>query len=119
MKTRIISGIALLAMAAALASCSSTKALYSWYDYEDATYQYSKKATPKLYEKMMEEYEKVNNKQKGTRKVVPPGFNAEYGFQLCKDGKKDEGLKYLNKEIELYPESKTYVSRIIKQIEKP
>ena len=101
----------------ALASCSSQKSLYSWYNYEDATYQYSKKATPELYKKMMEEYVKVGEKQKGTRKVVPPGFNAEYGYQLYKDGKKDEGLKYLKEEIELYPESETYVSRIIKQIE--
>ena len=119
MKKGILFGTAMLFIATILSSCSSSKTLYSWYDYEDATYQYSKKATPKLYEKMMEEYEKVKKKQKGTRKVVPPGFNAEYGFQLCKEGKKDEGLKYLNKEIELYPESKTYVSRIIKQIEKP
>lgn len=103
----------------ALASCStSTKALYSWYDYEDATYTYGKKATPELYTKMMKEYAKMEEKQKGVRKVVPPGFNAEYGYLLYKEGKKEEGLKYLNKEIEMYPESKTYVSRIIKQIEK-
>ena len=102
----------------ALASCSSQKSLYSGYNDEDATYQYSKKATPELYKKMMEEYVKVGEKQKGARKVVPPGFNAEYGYQLYKDGKKDEGLKYLKEEIELYPESETYVSRIIKQIEK-
>lgn len=103
----------------ALASCStSTKALYSWYDYEDATYTYGKKATPELYTKMMKEYAKMEEKQKGVRGVVPPGFNAEYGYLLCKEGKKEEGLKYLNKEIEMYPESKTYISRIIKQIEK-
>lgn len=35
----------------ALASCSSQKSLYSWYNYEDATYQYSKKATPELYKR--------------------------------------------------------------------
>ena len=28
-----------------LSSCSSTKSLYSWYDYENATYQYNKKRT--------------------------------------------------------------------------
>lgn len=102
----------------ALASCTSSKSLYSWYNYEDATYTYGKKATPELYTAMMKEYAKMEEKQKGTRKVVPPGFNAEYGFLLYKEGKKEEGLKYLNKEIEMYPESKTYISRIIKQIEK-
>lgn len=117
--TKIIKGSLLLGLCVcALASCTSTKSLYSWYNYEDATYTYSKKATPELYAAMMKEYVKMGEKQKGTRKVVPPGFNAEYGFLLCKEGKKEEGLKYLNKEIEMYPESKTYISRIIKQIEK-
>lgn len=37
---------------------------------------------------------------------------------IYKEGKKDEALKYLKLEIELYPESETYVLRIIKQIGK-
>ncbi len=100
------------------ASCSSTKTLYSWYDYEDATYQYSKKRTDELKTKMMEQYLKLIQKQKGTRKVVPPGLYAEYGYALYMGGKEEEGLNYLKQEIELYPESETYISRIIKQLEK-
>ena len=61
---------------------------------------------------------KMIEKQKGLRKTVPPGLNAEYGFLLCKLGKKEEGIKYLKAEMALYPESATYVSRIIKQLEK-
>ena len=41
------------AIIALFASCSSTKTLYSWYDYEDATYQYNKKHTDELKAKMM------------------------------------------------------------------
>lgn len=41
------------------ASCNSTKSLYSWYDYEDATYQYNKKRTDELKTKMMEQYLKL------------------------------------------------------------
>lgn len=67
---------------------------------------------------MIATYVKIGEKQNGLRGKVPPGFNAEYGYQLYKEGKKEEGLKYLNKEIEDYPESKVYISRIIKQIEK-
>jgi len=119
MKKNILKAALFAGCLCALASCStSQKSLYSWYNYEDATYTYGKKATPELYTKMMEEYAKMEEKQKGVRGVVPPGFNAEYGFLLYKEGKKEEGLKYLNKEIEMYPESKTYISRIIKQIEK-
>ncbi len=101
-----------------LASCSSTKPMYSWYDYEDATYQYSKKQTDELKTKMMEQYLKLIQNQKGTRGVVPPGLYAEYGYALYMGGKEEEGLSYLKQEIELYPESETYISRIIKQLEK-
>lgn len=102
----------------AISSCTTTKTLYSWHGYEDATYQYSKKSTEELHVNMLEEYKKVTDKQKGTRGVVPPGLYAEYGYQLCKGGKKEEGLSFLKKEIELYPESEKYISRIIKQLEK-
>lgn len=101
-----------------LASCSSTKSLYSWYDYEDATYQYNKKRTDELKVKMMNQYLKLIQKQKGTRKVVPPGLYAEYGYALYMGGKKEEGLNYLKQEIKVYPESESYISRIIKQLEK-
>ena len=67
---------------------------------------------------MMEQYLKLIQKQKGTRKVVPPGLYAEYGYVLYMGGKKEEGLDFLKQEIKLYPESETYISRIIKQLEK-
>ncbi|HJH75639.1 MAG TPA: DUF4810 domain-containing protein [Prevotellaceae bacterium] len=118
MRKNIIKASAACLYIGALTSCSTSKPLYSWYDYEDATYTYSKKPTPEQYDKMIATYVKIGEKQNGLRGKVPPGFNAEYGYQLYKEGKKEEGLKYLNKEIEDYPESKVYISRIIKQIEK-
>lgn len=101
----------------ALASCSSTKKMYSWHNYEDITYKYSKKSTEELQVKLLEEYKDITENQKGLRGVVPPGMYAEYGYLLCKTGKKDEGLSFLQEEIRLYPESEKYVSRIIKQLE--
>lgn len=102
----------------AMASCSSQKSLYSWYNSEDATYQYTKKSTDKALTEAMAQYQKVISKQKGVRKVVPPGVNAEYGYLLVKAGKKEEGLALLRAEIKAYPESENFVSRIIKQLEK-
>jgi len=101
-----------------LGSCSSQKTLYSWYDSEDATYQYTKRGTDELLTKAMTQYEKVIKKQKGIRKTVPPGVNAEYGFLLYKAGKKEEGLTLLRAEIKAYPESEMFISRIINQLEK-
>lgn len=106
------------AVALALASCSSSeKTLYSWYKYEDVTYEYSKTPTDDRQAQVIEQYQKLIAKQKGTRKTVQPGLYAEYGFLLCKSGKVEEGVSYLKKEIELYPESELFISRIIKQFE--
>lgn len=100
-----------------LTSCNTTKSLYSWYNYEDMTYQYSKKNTDELQLKVLEQYQKMIQKQKDIRQTVPPGLYAEYGFLLCKTGKQEEGLSYLKEEVKLYPESEKYISRIIKQLE--
>ena len=51
-------------------------------------------------------------------KLCPQDSTLSMVFLLCKLGKKEEGIKYLKAEIALYPESATYVSRIIKQLEK-
>ena len=102
----------------AFTSCATQKSLYTWYDSEDATYKYTKRGTDELLIKAMAQYEKVISKQKGIRKVVPPGVNAEYGYLLYKAGKKEEGLALLKAEIKAYPESETFISRIIKQLEK-
>lgn len=102
----------------AFTSCATQKSLYSWYDSEDATYKYTKRGTDELLTKAMAQYEKVISKQKGIRKIVPPGVNAEYGYLLYKAGKKEEGLALLKAEIKAYPESETFISRIIKQLEK-
>jgi hypothetical protein len=102
----------------AMSSCSTQKSLYSWYGSEDASYTYTKRGTEKTLEEAMVQYKKVIEKQKGVRKVVPPGVNAEYGFLLYKAGKKEEGLALLKAEIKAYPESEKFISRIIKQLEK-
>ena len=101
----------------AITSCTTTSNLYSWYDYEDITYQYSKGRTEELQVKVLEQYKKMIEKQRGARGVVPPGLYAEYGYLLCMTGKQQEGLSFLQEEVKLYPESEKYISRIIKQFE--
>lgn len=115
---KILFSVAIVVATLSLTSCKSTQKLYSWYNYEDITYQYSKKSTDELQVKVLEQYKKLTDNQKGVRGVVPPGLYAEYGFLLYKTGREAEGLEFLKKEISLYPESETYISRIIKQLEK-
>ena len=57
-----------------LASCGTVQPdLYTWYDSEDATYQYTKRASDEKLVAAMEQYKKVINMQKGARQVAPPG----------------------------------------------
>ena len=109
----------LLALTAPLLiSCMPTSTLYYWGNYEDASYKHYKQGTDDAKAELMATYEKMISKQIGTRKTIAPGICAEYGYMLIQSGKREEGINYLKKEIELYPESRVFIERIIKQYEK-
>lgn len=118
MKKLLLAVVAVLALGSCSTSDTAVKDLYSWYDYEDAAYEYGKKNTDEKQAKLLEQYKKLVENQKALRGVVPPGMYAEYGYLLYKCGKKDEGLGFMKQEISIYPESEKYISRIIKQLEK-
>lgn len=109
----------LVAGSALFTSCvTPERSLYSWYDSENVSYQYTKKHTDELQQSLIKQYEKMLQQQRGVRGVVPPGFYADYGFALYASGKKEQGVAMMKKEVELYPESETFVNRILKQIER-
>jgi len=99
-----------------LTSCSP-KILYSWDNYDAASVKYLKDGDEKSIEQMIKTYQQLIDKQKGTRKTVPPGIYADYGFILMQIGKTEEGKAMLEKEIVLYPESKIFIDRILKMLE--
>lgn len=101
-----------------LASCTTQKPLYSWGKYEITSYNYLKNSDEKSTQELIETYQKIIEKQKGSRGVVPPGVYADYGFILLQANKTEEGKALLLKEIALYPESKIFIDRILKMIEK-
>jgi len=116
MKTTLLFAAVMVSLC--FASCTPSTNLYSWYKYEDVAYKYQKRATDEYQVKLLEQYAKMEAKQKDIRRIVPPGFKAEYGFLLYKAGKKEEGIQKLKEEIALYPESEKYIGRIVKQLEK-
>lgn len=100
-----------------MASCTVQKPLYTWDKYEVTSYNYLKNNDEKSTQALIETYQNIIEKQQGSRGVVPPGVYADYGFILLQDNKTDEGKAMLLKEVELYPESKTFIDRILKMIE--
>ena len=101
-----------------LSSCVSQKPLYTYGKYESASYNYLKNSDEKSTQELLATYKSIIQKQDGTRGVVPPGIYADYGFMLLKANKTKEGKEMLLKEVALYPESKVFVDRILKMLEK-
>lgn len=102
-----------------LGSCApSVKPLYTWGNYEDVSYTYLKKNDEQSAQLLIEAYKQIIEKQEGSRQTVPPGIYADYGFLLASTGKVKEGKDLMLKEITLYPESKVFVERILKLIDK-
>ena len=99
-------------------SCTTTKPLYDWKGYDDAVYAYTKTSDEKSITNLIKIYEKLIRKSGGSRQVPPPGVCADYGYILIKKGETSKGKELLIKETVLYPESKQFVDRILKRLEK-
>lgn len=99
-------------------SCTTTKPLYNWKGYDDAVYAYTKAGNEKSVDNLIKIYEKLIKKSGGSRAVPPPGVCADYGYILIKKGEPAKGKELLIKETMLYPESKQFVDRIIKRLDK-
>lgn len=101
--------------ALAMNSCAPAQ-LYNWNGYDSAVYSYTKASDEKSLNELMNTYEKLINNQ-GTSNRPAPGICADYGFLLIQKGEKEKGIKLLKQEIEYYPESATFIGRIIKRAE--
>ena len=109
LKLSAAASLALLAM-----SCGSTQ-LYSWYNYQSDYYHYLKNADENSQTRLTETYQKIIDRQRESRGVVPPGIYADYGWLLLQNGKSEEGKAMLMKEVELYPESEVFVGSLLKR----
>lgn len=128
MKKKYYFGTLLATAVVVLSSC--TKTLYTYKDYDDATYTYvsslggekvDMKNIQKSYQTIVGEKQmkkKMKNKDSKTNfdeYRIPPGACADYGFLLCKQKDTTNAQIWFNKEVELYPESKTYVDKLRKE----
>lgn len=107
-----------MAIAFCLASCSPPKTLYSWDYYSHISHAYIKRSgDEKATERLIKTYQQIIDRQKGTRKTVPPGIYADYGFLLLQTDQTEKGIAMLKKETELYPESGIFIERVLKMYE--
>ena len=109
-------------------------------DYENLAYRYYDKQTPESVCALIAMYENVVSKPGGSRQVPPPGVCAEYGYLLLMPETAatfaehatssqrrafkgsdfgvlfhERGIEMLKREIELYPESATFITPLLKK----
>ena len=109
--------------------------------YEQLAYKHYDQQTPESICELVVLYEDMINNPGGSRNTIPPGICAEYGFLLLQPNTlesfekyatqkqrkafdttdyatlfNDKGIQMLEKEMELYPESVTFISPILKRV---
>jgi len=104
-----------------ISSCAPSTSLYTWgskkkYSYHNASYKYLKVNDEASIDALKTSYIDIINKQKGTRKTVPPGIYADYGFMLISLDEREKGIELLKKEMVLYPESSVFITRILNML---
>ena len=97
----------------ALLSTSCVHSLYGWKDYQKTSDLYTRTKNEKTKKALMDSFKKIIDKKGGLRKTVPPGICADYGYMLIMDKKIPEGTALLQKEMQLYPESTVYITRLL------
>jgi len=106
----------IISMLILFGSCAPTK-MYYWGKYDQASYKHNKNQSKESQEELFSAFDDIiKKKNKGTRKVVPPGVYADYGFLLIKDGQIQKGKEMLEKELALYPESRKMVDYILNKL---
>jgi hypothetical protein len=92
--------------------CAQTENTFYWGDYSETLYDFKKNPDDKTLKAHSDQLLLIMKEAPNKKTRVPPGVYAEYGYILLKQGKESDGMGYLDKEMELYPESVVFIKRI-------
>jgi len=95
-----------------LVGCVPPETTFFWGDYSGTLYAYKKTPDEKTLADHKASLLLIITESPKKKLPVPPGVYAEYGYLLVLEGKEDEGLGYLDKELSLYPESRVFITRM-------
>lgn len=113
MKTRLV---ATAIISAGVAGCQTAPPLFEFGSYEQSLYVYYKK--PDQADRYRESLEKAI--ERGERNGnVAPGMYAELGYLNSLDGDYDAAVAMYEREIETFPESEYFLSRVISKLTTP
>jgi hypothetical protein len=107
-KIIVIASFAILGFA----GCQPPPGLFYWGDYSRTLYDYKKNPSDTTLAVHKTALLNIMKEAPEKNKLVPPGVCAEYGYILLKEGNEQEGMEYLAKEEQAFPESKVFIQRI-------
>jgi len=88
------------------------KEIFYWDDYSETLYALKKSPDEKTLKSHKEMLVKIITGAGGKKMRIPPGVHAEYGYLLLKAGREAEGMDYLDRELNIYPESRVFILRL-------
>lgn len=92
--------------------CASPSKTFYWGNYSSTLYDFKKGPDEKTLTEHRKQLLLIIETSEKKKSKVPPGVYAEYGYFFLKEGKEADGMSYLDKEIETYPESGVFIKRI-------
>ena len=92
--------------------------LFFWGDYSKTLYAYKKDPNEKTLAEHKKSLTEILTQSASKRKRIPPGVYAELGYILIKEGKGQEGMECLDKEIALFPESQIFIAKLKAEFQK-
>ena len=94
--------------------CSSvSQAGYYWGNYSYTYLSTIREPSSKSDEAHVETLMKIIDESEKRNLRVPPGVYAELASLIDKQGKSSLALGYYDKEMKLYPESRTFIERLL------
>ena len=109
----------LLFLCATAVGCTGPPSLYRWGIYEDLMYQ--SYTNPGESDPVSDAARLAEDVERTTTEglAVPPGVYAHLGYLYASHGNHGLARASFNRELELYPESKTFIEGILNRMEQP
>jgi hypothetical protein len=96
---------------------NSPPPLYQWTGYQPAVYDSLKEE--KAPQEQIDALEKALQEIRGKGHMPPPGFHAQLGMLYAEVGNDRQAMQEFEAEKELFPESSTYMSFLMKKPTQP
>ena len=105
--------VAVLALAVVCSGCASHHGLYEWGTYEDQVYAMYADPGKSSPQDQILKLEADAERARAANKPLPPGHHAYLGYLYFQSGMPDKAAAAFDAERRLFPESGSYMDRLI------